>query len=415
MPASHPRLSEHVFIVFADDWGRHPSSCQHLFRRIIPHAQVIWVNTIGLRTPRINLHDFRRTMQVIRAWVRPDAQAGTRARAGGSGAVLPPAHCALPNGAACPHILSPVMWPSFRSRGSVAFNHHLLSRAVHKALRHIAPGKHPILVSTSPTVPGLFRDHAFRRKVYYCVDDFTHWRGIDGRAVHRLEQETLDACDLMIAASASILETRSSCASVSTLLTHGVDLTHFSCATRDPSSPLAALPRPLVGMFGIFDRRVDGKALKAAALLSPQATFVILGPVVDRDPGEFRDLPNVRFMGSVPYADLPGHVCHFDLCMLPYVVDESTHHINPLKLKEYLATGKPVIASPIPEAIGLADHLVLADAQAFPGAVASALSVIAPASAAKPIRLRPRLEDFLRSESWEAKAACFLSKVMEGL
>ncbi|WP_313169402.1 glycosyltransferase [Massilia oculi] len=415
MPFSHPRLAGYVFVVFADDWGRHPSSCQHLFRRIIPHAQVIWVNTIGLRTPRVNLHDVQRTMQVIGAWVRPDANSRRRF---GASAVDPAVNAAstMPsNDGVCPHILSPVMWPSFQGPRSSALNHRLLSRAVHKALRHLAPGKQPILVSTSPTVPGLFRDHAFRRTVYYCVDDFTHWHGIDGRTVHRLEQETLDACDLMIAASATILETRSSLANVSTLLSHGVDLTHFSRAKRDPSSPLAALPRPLVGMFGIFDRRVDGQALRAAALLSPQATFVILGPVVDRDPGEFRDLPNVRFMGPVPYADLPGHVCHFDLCMLPYVVDESTRHISPLKLKEYLATGKPVIASPIPEAIRLADHLVLADAQAFPGAVASALSAIASASSAKPIRLRPRLEDFLRSESWEAKAACFLSKVMEGL
>lgn len=74
-----------------------------------------------------------------------------------------------------PHILSPIMWPSFRDPRSSALNHRLLSRAVHKALQHVTPGKQPILVSTSPTVPGLFRDHAFRRKVYYCVDDFTHW------------------------------------------------------------------------------------------------------------------------------------------------------------------------------------------------------------------------------------------------
>ena len=103
------------------------------------------------------------------------------------------------------------------------------------------------------------------------MDDLTHWHGIDGRTVHRLEQETLDARDLMIAASASILETRPSFVNVSTLLSHGVDLTHFFRAARDPSSPLSALPHPLVGMFGIFDRRVDGQALRAAALLSPQA------------------------------------------------------------------------------------------------------------------------------------------------
>jgi glycosyltransferase involved in cell wall biosynthesis len=247
------------------------------------------------------------------------------------------------------------------------------------------------------------------------VDDFTHWHGINGRAMHRLERETLDACDLMIATSTAILEARSAFVSASTLLTHGVDLGHFSRAAPDLSSPLAALPHPLVGMFGVFDRRVHGQALKAAARLSPQATFVVLGPVVDRDPGEFRDVPNLRFPGAVPYADLPRHVPHFDLCVLPYVIDESTRNINPLKLKEYLATGKPVIASPLPEAVRLAEYLTLADPEDFPRAVASALATIGSGAFANSMHLRPDLESFLRSESWEAKAERFLYDIMKGL
>jgi glycosyltransferase involved in cell wall biosynthesis len=386
-----------------------------LFRRIIPQAQVIWVNTIGLRTPRLNWYDLGRTMQVIRTWIHPGARIRASSGASSASHAVDTVPATAGEDSVFPYVLSPVMWPSFRGPRSSALNHRLLSGAVHKALRDVAPGKHPILVSTSPTLPGLVRDHAFRRKVYYCVDDFTHWHGINGRAVHRLEQETLDACDLMIATSTPILEARSSFVSASTLLTHGVDLAHFSRATPDPSSPLATLPHPLVGMFGVFDQRIDGQVLRAAALLSPQATFVILGPVVDRDPGEFRDLPNIRFLGAVPYADLPGHVCHLDLCILPYVVDESTHNVNPLKLKEYLATGKPVIASPLPEAIRLAEYLTVADAQAFPLAVASALAAMEAGACADPIPSRTGLENFLRSESWEAKAKRFLSDIMEGL
>lgn len=409
------QLSQYVFVVFADDWGRHPSSCQHLFRRIIPRAQVIWVNTIGLRTPRLNLHDIGRTLQVIGSWAHPNGK--LKARPGGNAANTAANSLSTSSweDTLSPYILQPAMWPSFKRPTASTLNQHLLSRAVHKALRHVAPGKDPILISTSPTVPGLFRDHTFTRRVYYCVDDFTHWHGINGRAMHRLEQETLDACDLMIASSSAILESRSAFVSDSTLLTHGVDVEHFSRAAPDPSSPLAALPHPLVGMFGVFDRRVHGQALKAAARLSPQATFVVLGPVVDRDPGEFRDVPNLRFLGAVPYSDLPGHVRHFDLCILPYVVDESTRNINPLKLKEYLATGKPVIASPLPEAIRLAEYLTLADPEDFPRAVASALTTIKSGALANPIHSRTGLENFLRSESWESKAERFLYNVIKGL
>ncbi|WP_312519456.1 glycosyltransferase [Massilia sp.] len=413
MQVSQHQLSQYVFVVFADDWGRHPSSCQHLFSRIIPQAQVIWVNSIGMRTPRFSLHDFKRAMQVIRAWIRPKTRLKARAGLGSLDPASDTASAPSWQNTVCPHIINPVMWPSFRGATSTALNQRLLSRAVHEALRHVAPGKHPILVSTSPIVPGLFRDQKFARKVYYCVDDFTHWHGIDGRAMHRLEQETLDACDLMIATSTSILDSRASLVNASALLTHGVDLKHFSRAITNPASPLAALPHPLVGMVGVFDRRVDAHALRAAAVLSPQATFVILGPVIDWDTKEFRDVPNLHFFGAVPYADLPGHVCHFDLCILPYVVDEFTQNINPLKLKEYLATGKPVIASPLPEAIRLAEYLTVAGSDEFPHAVASALATIASGSPVTPIHARTGLDTFLQSESWEAKAKRFLSYILE--
>lgn len=415
MSDSTHQLSQYVFVVFSDDWGRHPSSCQHLFRRIIPQVQVVWVNTIGLRTPRLTLHDFKRTIQVIRSWIRPDARRRARSGAGSASHAVNVVATDPWADTVSPYVLNPVMWPSFQGPTSTALNHRLLSRAVQAALRHVAPGKYPILVSTSPTVPGLFRDHIFRRKVYYCVDDFTQWHGINGPAIHRLEQETLDACDLMIATSTSILEARASFVTASTLLTHGVDLAHFSGAAPAPASPLAAMPHPLVGMFGVFDQRIDGQALRATALRSPQASFVVLGPVMDRELGEFRDVPNLHFLGAIPYADLPGHVGHFDLCILPYVVDESTWNINPLKLKEYLATGKPVITSPLPEAIRLARYLTLASPDEFPEAVALALATIAAGAYAHPLHLDNGLETFLQSESWEAKAQCFLSDVMADL
>ena len=95
------------------------------------------------------------------------------------------------------------------------------------------------------------------KKVYYCVDDFTQWHGIDGEAMRRMEKETLSACDLLIATSTPILESRGLVSRRSVLLTHGVDVDHFANATPDPASPLAALPHPIVGMFGVFDRRID--------------------------------------------------------------------------------------------------------------------------------------------------------------
>ena len=392
--------SQFVFVVFSDDWGRHPSSCQHLFRRILPQTEVIWVNTVGLRTPRLSLYDIRRAFQVIFSWMKPGKKPGTTPE-------MNTADARTAEKAPAPHVIRPIMWPSFRRGWSAALNHFLLTRAVRKALDAHAPGKEAVLISTLPIIPGLFRDPRFRKKVYYCVDDFTQWHGIDGDAMRRLEQRTLAGCDLMIATSTPILEARAGSVRASALLTHGVDAAHFSAAKPDPDSPLSRMRRPIVGMFGVFDRRVDGDALRASAQALPQATFVVLGPVVDREPGEFRDLDNLVFLGSLPYERLPRHVAHFDVCILPYVVDETTRSINPLKLKEYLATGKPVVSTPLPEAERLGAYLTLAEPAMFAQAVAAALD---------PSRIPPQgLDAYLHSESWDAKSERFLAEVLKGL
>ena len=393
-----PRLKNVLFVVFSDDWGRHPSSCQHLFRRILPHAEVIWVNTVGLRSPRLTLYDVKRALQVVGSWLRSGRRRGP--------ASAP--HAAGP----APAVLRPAMWPSFRRTWSAALNQWLLGRAVRRALDG-RPGKQAILVSTIPVIPSLFRDPRFRKTVYYCVDDFTEWHGIDGEAMRRLEAETLAACGLMIATSTPLLESRGARARASALLTHGVDAEHFSRSRPDPSSPLAAMPHPIVGMFGVFDQRIDVSALRAAARAQPQATFACIGPVVDRDPREFGDIPNLRFLPPSSYRDLPAQVAHFDVCILPYVVDRTTRNINPLKLKEYLATGKPVVATPLPEAVRLEAYLTLAPSDRFAEAVAEALARsgnAAPAPAADLGR-----EAFLEGESWDAKADAFLNRILDGV
>jgi glycosyltransferase involved in cell wall biosynthesis len=393
MRDSDERLSKLVFVVFSDDWARHPSSCQHLFLRILPRADVLWVNTVGLRSPRLSVYDIRRACQVIFSWLK--FPSGKAREAGKEAAV------------AGPRVIRPLMWPSFGRAWSAALNQRLLSRAVRRALAREFPGKESILVSTLPIVPGLFREDRFRRKIYYCVDDFTQWHGIDGKAMQRLERKTLEACHLLIATSRPILEARAPLARASALLTHGVDVAHFRDCAPDPRSPLAGARRPVVGMFGVFDRRVDAEILRAAARSMPEATFAVIGPVVDRAHGEFQDLPNLNFLGPLPYAELPGHVAHFDLCILPYVLDETTRGINPLKLKEYLATGKPVVSTRLPEAVRLGEFLILAEPGRFTEAIAGAL--------APGWRETAGLKTFLLGESWDAKADQFLAEVMQGL
>jgi glycosyltransferase involved in cell wall biosynthesis len=415
---SAPDPGDFAFVVFADDWGRHPSSCQHIFRRILPKAEVLWVNTVGLRTPRISLYDIKRSAEILSHWLKPGvkeagngaAPAGeapdTAAAADGKGG----RGAASQNGRQ-PKVARPVMLPFFHWHWADALNQKLIRRGVDAALRGFAPGKRRVLVSTLPIIPGLFREGPWARKVYYCVDDFTTWPGVSGDTMRRLEERTLPHCDVMIATSSGLLETRGPKVPRAHLLTHGVDGAHFRRALdAAPHPSLAGLPRPVLGLFGSFDARVDGDILRELARRHAGGTVVVMGPV-DRDLSEFASCPNIRFLGPVPYAELPERIAALDVLVLPYVVDASTDKINPLKLKEYLATGKPVVSSPLPEARRLSDFCLVASKEEFPVAVEQALREAA-------VRGRSpskALEDFLASESWEGKAERFCAWALEGL
>jgi len=378
-------------IVFSDDWGRHPSSSQHIFKHLLSRCKVTWVNTIGLRTVRISAYDIKRAFQVLRKWAssRPANDSFER------------------KGSDAPAVLSPMMLPSFRYRLAAYINQQILLRTVRKALVSGGKSEKTVLVSTLPIIPAVFSANIFDRTVYYCVDDFTTWSGVDGTAMRRLESETLRNCDLLIATSSQLLDSRGVSVKKARLLTHGVDFEHFARVSQlSPPHELAKLPTPVVGFFGLFDERIDGATLKNLSTEFESGSIVILG-TVDRDIKPFESFRNIHFMGRVSYQELPSWVSGFDVCVLPYKVDESTISINPLKLREYIATRKPVISTPLPEAVRLSKYVRISSTDDFPGAVRNVME--------EPFSENPDLETFLRGESWEKKAEEFWQIITEGL
>jgi len=105
---------------------------------------------------------------------------------------------------------------------------------------------------------------------------------------------------------------------------------------------------PLVGYVGALHEWVDMNLLHAVATAMPEVAFVFVGPIV-RDVAKLRELQNVRFLGQRSHGELPKYVQAFDVCVIPYVRDAYTETTYPAKLNEYLALGKPVVATPLPE------------------------------------------------------------------
>jgi glycosyltransferase involved in cell wall biosynthesis len=364
-------------LVFADDWGRHPSSCQHLIRHLLDRHTVHWVNTIGTRRPRLDLATLRRAVGKVWGWLRPGRAAS-----------------AVPDNL---HVHNPRMWPSFASGLARGLNRRLLRRQLAGVLRSLP--EPPVAVTTIPLVADLLDDLAVRHWVYYCVDDFSVWPGLDGRTLLEMEQHLIPRADVLIAASEVLRQRLAQGGRDAALLTHGVDLSFWSGGGQAPPC-LDGLERPLIVFWGLVDRRLDLAFLRRLTAALRQGTVVLAGPHDQPDP-ELSTLPRLVRVGSLPFGELPGLARAAAVLIMPYADLPVTRAMQPLKLKEYLATERPVVVADLPANREWADCLDLASS---PDAFARQVLVRLEGGLPEEQRLaRARLG----SEAWETKARLF--------
>jgi glycosyltransferase involved in cell wall biosynthesis len=375
-------------LVFADDWGRHPSSCQHLIGELLDRHDVWWVNTIGTRRPRLDAATLARGMEKVRHWLRP-------AQSRGRGRSRQPLHPRL-------HILNPWMWPSFGSAVERRFNRELLARQLTRQIAGLP--EPPIAITNIPIVADLVGLLPVRRWVYYCVDDFAEWPGLDGTTLRNMEESLVERVDTVIAVSRNLQEKLSRQRQPVHLLSHGVDLEHWNqgddLAPQISASPLAGLERPLIMFWGVTDRRMDVAFLERLSNDLTSGTILLVGPESNPDPSLAR-LARVVFHPPVPFEQLPEIAQSAQVLIMPYADLPVTRAMQPLKLKEYLAAGKPVVVRELPSTELWADALDLANSpEAFSEAVRKRLESGLPESQQ---RARARLAE----ESWAAKSRQF--------
>jgi glycosyltransferase involved in cell wall biosynthesis len=371
------------FIVFSDDWGEHPSSCQHLFRHISRDHRVIWVNTIGMRDPKWSPGDFRKILLKVSKMLR-----GGRARHGSE------------DRAANVHVIQPMMLPYSGLAMIRAFNRWSVIRSV-RALAARLGFEAPVVVSTVPNACDVVDAFDARKIVYYCVDDFSLWPGLNRPLVERMEDRLIGKADRLLATSRRLYSRLVGSGRDVTLFSHGVDLELFGSPAAALHPLLAKVPAPRVGYFGLFDERSDQALLAGVAEAMPKVSFVFTGPVNVKT-AVLRRLSNVHFTGPVPYAELPSVIFGLRVLLIPYKVERFTDAISPLKLKEYLATGMPVISTSLAEALAHEPYLHLADGvEAWTAAVHAALSGTLPHQRSA--------RAFLEGDSWVAKARQLLA------
>ena len=321
-------IRDRNIVCLASSWFDHPTSKHHIMRLLSEQNHVLWVNYHASRRPQLCRRDARL------AWRRL-----ARARHG-----IQRVHPQL-------DVLSPLLMPFPESGVARRVNARTLTRQIRRALRRL-PTRPLQLWLFTPDAPELIDRLPAECVVYYCVDDFAAFDGFNATLMERLEARTLARSDVVITASTRLYDEHQGRHPNVHLVPHGVDYEHFAIV---PDLPEAAIPpvlrrirRPVFGYMGLVSEWLDLELIRRTAEARPDWSFVFLGDV-RCDLGAVARLPNVHLLGGCSYERLPAYCRGFDVGLIPFQMNRLVRAVNPIKLREYLAAGLPVVSTAITE------------------------------------------------------------------
>ncbi len=210
--------------------------------------------------------------------------------------------------------------------------------------------------------------------VFDVMDELSAFAGAPPELLAR-ERELFRRADVVFTGGHSLYEHKRTQHANVHAFPSSIEKEHFAKALLPQPDPAdqAAIPHPRVGFYGVLDERFDRELIAEVARLRPGIHLVLLGPVVKIDPAGLPQAPNIHYLGSKGYRDLPAYLAGWDATMLPFALNDSTRFISPTKTPEYLASGKCVVSTPIHDVIHDYGAVGLVEIAATPQAFAEAL------------------------------------------
>ena len=378
-------LQDQSIICFGgeDWWYHHPHSKAHLMRKFARAGnKVIFVNSISMGLPGLAHKDLlpriKRKLGSYSKLARQTEEGIT--------------------------VVSPASLPFFGTAAARKVNRRLLSAQIGKLARSRGLRK-PVLWIAIPTAAemiGMFDEAAVVYQVSDKYDANTMDHATDPALIRRLHEHAIDAADLVFYSGRKLFNEATRGCERSYLLEQGVDFEHWRRVgegTLEIAPEVANIPRPRLGYFGAIEPwLVDQELIKRAGRERPEWQWIFIG---NKSRGlEIEDLPNTHFLRPVPYAELPRYAAGFDVCVLPWETEQSfTSYGSAIKVREYLATGKPVVIAPLPEYEPLGDVLRIARTRdEFLRLVEDALLESDPA-------MREKRQAAVASGTWDARAS----------
>lgn len=362
-------------LCFSHDWTGDPLSKTHLMRVLSNNNRILWINAIANRMPTTSTKDMSRIVKKLKAFAEPVREVEPNI-----------------------FVLNPLAFPSYGNKSILKVNQTFLARQVRKAMKNLGM-KNVINMVFNPAAGMIAGRLDESELIYYCVDEYTAFTGASN-GLKEIEDDLFRRADLVVVSAENLLDKKKHFNRNTHLIRHGTDWRHFRTALDSElviPADVADLPRPLIGFHGLLADWVDYELIKKVAEHFRGGSVVLVGKIaVDAEQKVkiLNDVPNVHFLGRKPYSELPAYCKAFDVALNPFAINELTLAANPLKVREYLAAGLPVVSTDIPEVRVLADCLVGTDHADFVAKIESAL--------ADP-KSREEVSDAISHESWEAK------------
>jgi glycosyltransferase involved in cell wall biosynthesis len=327
-------------ICFAKDWDENPTSNNHIMRLLGRGNRVLWLNSIATRTPNLrNSRDLAKIVRKVVSFFR-----GPKHVDGGL------------------WVYTPVVLPFPHSRLATRVNAWILRASLAFIRRRLGLAGAFQLWVFIPTAARYVGKLGESMVVYYVTDEYSKFSYVDGAEVAANDRDLSARADVVFATAQSLVDRRRPQNAETHLSRHGVDHALFARALDGSTAvppDLAALRGPVLGFYGAIQDWLDFDLIEYLARRHPEWSIALIGPILT-DVERLRGLPNVHFLGRKPHHELPAYCKGLSVGLVPHKVNELTLNMNPIKLREYLSAGLPVVSVALPEVEACGDQCAIA-------------------------------------------------------
>jgi glycosyltransferase involved in cell wall biosynthesis len=268
----------------------------------------------------------------------------------------------------------------------------------------VPEGERPVVWFYTPMALPLLQGFQPSLVVYDCMDELAAFKNPPKQLLQR-ESALLNIADLCFTGGPSLYESKRTRHPNAHCFSSSVDAKHFRQAMdRSNAHPAQAhIEHPRLGFYGVIDERFDTELIRHAAAARPDWQFVLVGPVVKIDPADLPQATNIHYMGQRTYDELPKFLAGWDVCLLPFALNESTKFISPTKVLEYMAAELPSVSTPITDVkVPYGDVVAITETpEQFVAACERMLAMNTEEKAA----LAERMRAIVANTSWDKTAA----------